>query len=125
MLSYFICPESDIAQLLSIYLTWVPFGYIGAGLAIVYQSCLNAEGKPLQAFFLGVIHRLILLIPFAVAGAYFLTDASLFQALMLGHFSSAIYVIYLVRKRSFKKKLQVREPALLNHQPNNNLGEQL
>ena len=123
ILSYFICPASDIAQLLSIYLTWVPFGYIGAGLAIVYQSCLNAEGKPLQAFFLGVIHRLVILIPFAVAGAFFLTDASLFQALMLGHFSAAIYVIYLFRKRNFKSQVQVVVPALLDSQQINNLGK--
>ena len=55
MLSYFICPEGEVAELLAIYLTWLPLGYIGAGFAIVYQSCLNAEGKPIQACSLGVM----------------------------------------------------------------------
>ncbi len=126
MLSYFICPEGEVAELLTIYLTWVPFGYIGAGFAIVYQSCLNAEDKPLQACSVGVMHRLILLLPFAFIGGLMSTDSSLFQALMFGHLAAALYVIYLFRKRGFNHSdVEVQVPALPGKQQNNNLGEQL
>ena len=131
MLSYFICPEGEVAELLAVYLTWVPLGYIGAGFAIVYQSCLNAEGKPLQACAIGIMHRLVLLLPLAVVGGILSinsisTDSSLFQALMLGHFSAALYVIYLFRKRTFNHMdATVVVPELPNKQQNNNLGEQL
>jgi Na+-driven multidrug efflux pump len=128
MLSYFICPEGEVAELLTIYLTWVPFGYIGAGIAIVYQSCLNAEGKPLQACSVGIMHRLVLLLAFAFVGGLISTDSSLFQALMFGHFAAAIYVIYLFRKSKLNIINQTQNPAvpaLLNQSQSNNLGEQL
>ena len=126
VISYFICPEGEVAELLSLYLTWVPLGYIGAGFAIVYQSCLNAEGKPLQACSVGIIHRLVLLLPFAIVGGFMSTSTSLFQALMLGHLCAAIYVIYLYRKRSFHDQQQTQTiPILPNKQQNNNLGEQV
>jgi Na+-driven multidrug efflux pump len=125
VLSYFICSEGEVAQLLTIYLTWVPIGYIGAGVAIVYQSCLNAEGKPLQASSVGIMHRLILLLPLAIVGGLISTDSSLFQALMIGHLSAALYVIYLFRKRHFTNdKQDVAVPVLLNKPQNNHLGEQ-
>lgn len=104
LLSYFICAETSAAKLLVIYLTWVPIGYVGAGVAIVYQSCLNAQGKPLQAFLLGVVHRIVLLLPIVILGALMATQASLFQALMLGHLSAGLAVIYLMRKnKDFQK----------------------
>jgi len=126
MISSFICPEDEVAELLSLYLTWVPVGYVGAGFAIVYQSCLNAEGKPLQACFVGIMHRLVLLLPLAIIGAVISSHSSLFQALMLGHLCAAIYVLYLFRKRSFNHQHQkLAIPALVNKQQTNDLGEQL
>jgi hypothetical protein len=45
---------------------------------------------------------------------------------MLGHFSAALYVIYLFRKRTFNHMdATVVVPELPNKQQNNNLGEQL
>ena len=126
ILSYFICPEGEVAELLAIYLTWLPLGYIGAGFAIVYQSCLNAEGKPIQACSVGVMHRLVLLLPFAIVGSAISTSASLFQALMLGHLCAGIYVIYLFKKRAVhNQSYHAVAPVLLNKPQNNNLGEQL
>ena len=117
MISYFICPEGEVAELLSLYLTWVPLGYIGAGFAIVYQSCLNAEGKSLQACSVGIMHRLVLLLPLAMIGGIIATDSSLFQALMLGHLCAAIYVIYLYRRRRVNNQHKtIAMPALLNKQ---------
>ena len=126
MISYFICPEGEVAELLSLYLTWVPLGYIGAGFAIVYQSCLNAEGKPLQACSVGIIHRLVLLLPFAIVGGFMSTSTSLFQALMLGHLCAAIYVIYLYRRRRVNSQHKtISIPFLLNKQASDDIGEQV
>lgn len=127
MLSYFICPEGAVAELLTLYLTWVPFGYIGAGLVIVYQSCLNAEGRPWQALSLGVIHRIILLLPCTFIGAVFLTEISLFQALMLGHLAGGIYVVYIFYRRNKLAKATSTNRQMnnhLSHQQSNTLGEQ-
>jgi Na+-driven multidrug efflux pump len=99
LLSYFICPEGSVAQLITNFLIWVPIGYIGAGCAIVYQSCLNSEGKTLQASFIGITHRLLLLLPIAFIGASIASENSFFQAIMLGHLVSGLYVIYLFKKR--------------------------
>ena len=99
LLSYFICPESAVARLITDFLIWVPIGYIGAGCAIVYQSCLNSEGKTLQASSVGIVHRLLLLLPIAFIGALIASENSFFQAIMLGHLSSGLYVIYLFKKR--------------------------
>ena len=47
------------------YLTWLPWGYIGAGCVIVYQATLNAKDKVTNARLLDIIHRLVLIIPLA------------------------------------------------------------
>ncbi|MFT5757592.1 MAG: Na+-driven multidrug efflux pump [Alteromonadaceae bacterium] len=100
LLSSFICAEGAVAQLITNFLTWVPIGYIGAGCAIVYQSCLNSEGKTLQASFIGITHKLLLLLPIAYIGASIASENSFFQAIMLGHLVSGLYVIYLFKKRT-------------------------
>ena len=93
----------------------MPLGYIGAGFAIVYQSCLNAEGKSLQACSVGIMHRLVLLLPLAILGGIVATDSSLFQALMLGHLCAAIYVICLFRIRRVNSQHKtISTPVLLN-----------
>jgi len=122
LLSYFICPEGPVAQLTTNFLTWVPIGYIGAGCAIVYQSCLNSEGKTLQASFIGIAHRLLLLLPIAFIGAFIASENSFFQAIMIGHLISGLYVIYLFKKRKAveNNKAQLSAvPALLKTNWNN------
>jgi len=99
LLSYFICSESAVAQIITNFLIWVPIGYVGAGCAIVYQSCLNSEGKTVQASTIGIVHRLLFLLPISFIGAMLLGENSFFQAIMLGHLCSGLYVIYLFRKR--------------------------
>jgi len=99
ILSYFICSETSVARFISSYLTWVPLGYIGAGCAIVYQSCLNSEGETLIASTIGIIHRLLLLLPLALFGAVINTENSFFQAIMFGHLLSGGYVVYLFKNR--------------------------
>lgn len=99
LLSYFICSETSVAKLISDYLIWVPIGYIGAGCAIVYQSCLNSEGKTLSASTIGIAHRFLFLLPIALLGAFIDTENSFFQAIMFGHLISGAYVMYLFKKR--------------------------
>ncbi|MCJ8321983.1 MAG: MATE family efflux transporter [Colwellia sp.] len=119
MLSYFVCSETSVARFISSYLTWVPLGYIGAGCAIVYQSCLNSEGKTLIASTIGITHRLLFLLPMALLGTVIDTENSFFQAIMFGHLLSGGYVIYLFKKQKSPalppQKVQDALP-LTNHQ---------
>ena len=94
-----LCPHDSVTIHLKHYLTWLPWGYIGAGCVIVYQSTLNAKDKAIKASVLGIIHRLVLLIPLAWLG---INDGeySLYPALMLGHLFAGVCVLYLFRKAS-------------------------
>lgn len=98
-----LCPHDSVTIHLKHYLTWLPWGYIGAGCVIVYQSTLNAKDKAITASVLGIMHRLILLIPLAWFG---LNDGeySLYPALMLAHLSSGFCVLYLFRRVSIINK---------------------
>jgi len=102
ILSYFICSETSVAMFISNYLIWVPLGYVGAGCAIVYQSCLNSEGKTLIASIIGITHRLLFLLPLALLGAFVNTENSFFQAIMFGHLLSGGFVIYLYKNRKLR-----------------------
>ncbi|WP_019030090.1 MATE family efflux transporter [Colwellia piezophila] len=94
-----LCPHDSVTIHLKHYLTWLPWGYIGAGCVIVYQSTLNAKDKAINATVLGIVHRLILLIPLAWFG-FNDGEYSLYPALMLGHLFAGGYVLYLFRKTS-------------------------
>jgi Na+-driven multidrug efflux pump len=98
-----LCPHDSVTIHLKHYLTWLPWGYIGAGCVIVYQSTLNAKDKAITASVLGIMHRLILLIPLAWFG---LNDGeySLYPALMLAHLFSGFCVLYLFRRVSIINK---------------------
>jgi len=97
-----LCPHDTVAIHLKHYLTWLPWGYIGAGCVIVYQSTLNAKDKVINASVLGIVHRLVLLIPLAWFG---LNDGeySLYPLLMVGHLLSGIFVLYLFKAMTINK----------------------
>ncbi|WP_057831632.1 MATE family efflux transporter [Colwellia sp. TT2012] len=97
-----LCPHDSVTIHLKHYLTWLPWGYIGAGCVIVYQSTLNAKDKAINASVLGIIHRLLLLIPLAWFG-FSDGEYSLYPALMLGHLFAGVSVLYLFRKASIIK----------------------
>ena len=97
-----LCSHDSVIVHLKHYLTWLPWGYIGAGCVIVYQSTLNAKDKVISASFLSVIHRLVLLIPLAWFG-FNDNEFSLYPALMLAHLLGGTYVIYLFRKLNMVK----------------------
>ena len=99
-----ICPQEEIVWHLKAYLSWVPWGYLGAGCAIVYQSCLNAEGKPAQASMVGIMHRLVFLLPLTFIGAMLANEQSFYQGIMLGHLSAGLYVFYLFYKKHIQNK---------------------
>ncbi|PKG82054.1 hypothetical protein CXF85_14150 [Colwellia sp. 75C3] len=92
-----LCPHDSVTVHLKHYLTWLPWGYIGAGCVIVYQATLNAKDKVINASLLGIIHRLVLVIPLAWFG-FNDSEYSLYPALMLAHLFAGICVIYLFRK---------------------------
>ncbi len=88
-----LCPHDNVAIHLKHFLTWLPWGYIGAGCVIVYQSTLNAKDQVIKATALGILHRFILLISCAYLG--FSTDEYfLYPSLMLAHLIAGLVVIY-------------------------------
>ena len=103
-LSSFICPHDVIASHLRTYLHWVPWGYGAAGIAIVFQSCLNAKNQTIQATFIGIAHRLIAVLPLTILGAVFFGEFGFYQGMMIGHLLAIIPVIYLLRRYGFIDK---------------------
>jgi len=97
-LSSFVCPHEAIAQHLDNYLKWVPWGYAAAGIAIVFQSCLNAKKKTLQATFLALCHRILFILPLATIGAVSFGDDGFYQGLLLGHLGAVIPVLFLLNR---------------------------
>ena len=95
LLSGFICPQDQIAMHIEHYLLWVPWGYLGAACAIVYQSCLNAEGKSWQATKVAIYHRLLLLLPFTFIGSLWQNPASFYQGMLVAHCCAGFMVLYL------------------------------
>ncbi|QBG37641.1 MATE family efflux transporter [Litorilituus sediminis] len=103
LLSVWICPQDEVSKHLENYLMWLPWGYLGTGCALVYQSCLNAKGKVLQATILAVSHRIILLLPLAFIGVQIDINIGIFQGLMLGHLGAGILSLLLFYKHLQKK----------------------
>ena len=109
-----LCPQESVVGHLKNYLTWVPLGYLGAGCAIVYQSCLNAKGKVASATAVVVMHRIVLLLPLSFFGIYMENEVGFFQGLMLGHIGAGLCVLYffLNVKRKQKNKFSEAEVEL-------------
>ncbi|WP_448548761.1 MATE family efflux transporter [Thalassotalea fusca] len=103
-LSSFVCPHEAIAQHLDNYLNWVPWGYATAGIVIVFQSCLNAKKKALQATLLAISHRLLFILPLAAIGALTFSDVGFYQGLFLGHLAAIIPVIFLLSRFGYLRK---------------------
>jgi len=92
-----LCPHDSVSIHLKHFLTWLPWGYIGAGCVIVYQSTLNAKDKVIDASILGISHRLVLIVPLAWLG-FNDGEFSLYPALMLAHLLAGICVFYIFMK---------------------------
>jgi len=97
-----LCPHDSVTIHLKHYLTWLPWGYLGAGCVIVYQSTLNAKDKVINATTLGIVHRLVLIIPIAWLGLNG-SEYSFYPALMLAHLLAGLAVFYLYTNGSYLK----------------------
>jgi len=84
-LSAFLCSQSTVASYISRYFVWVSWGYLSIGCVMVYQSCLNAKGKSMQALVLGTLHRIVLLLPFAYLGSVYALKNDFYQGMLFGH----------------------------------------
>lgn len=109
-----LCPHDSVSIHLKNFLTWLPWGYIGAGCVIVYQSTLNAKDKVIEASLLGLVHRLIILIPLAWLG-FNVSEFSLYPALMVAHFAAGIMVFYMFKKNKGKvvSKIESQQKAAI------------
>ena len=84
-LSNFLCSQDTVVNYISRYFIWVSWGYLSIGCIMVYQSCLNAKGKTIQALILGVSHRMVFLLLFAYIGSVFSLQKDLYQGILFGH----------------------------------------
>jgi Na+-driven multidrug efflux pump len=113
--SSLLCPHDGVTKHLSYYLVWLPWGYVGAACAIVYQSTLNAKDKVISATLLGIFHRLILVLPLAWFGMS-LGEFDLYPSLMFAHLlvgGLVIYIFILNNRKSDEIKTSA-EPFELN-----------
>ncbi|WP_160173521.1 MATE family efflux transporter [Thalassotalea sp. ND16A] len=92
-LSTTLCSQDTVASYITRYFTWVSWGYLSIGCIMVYQSCLNAKGKALQALILGVFHRIVLLLPLAYIGSIYVLKDGYYQGMLFGHVTNASIAI--------------------------------
>jgi len=84
-LSKMLCSQDTVSNYINRYFIWVSWGYLSIGCIMVYQSCLNAKGKTLQALTLGVCHRIVFLLSFAYLGSLFTLEEDFYQGMLFGH----------------------------------------
>lgn len=92
--SAWLTQDMYMQQSLHTYLIWVPISFIGAGSTMVAISLLNIIGKAGYATMLGIMHRLVLIIPLAATGAIFWGIDGIFMALLVGHSLALVLAIY-------------------------------
>lgn len=120
-LARILCPQTGVLAHLENYFIWVPWGYAAAGCAIVYQSCLNAKGKTIQAIFIAIAHRIILLLPLTTFGSMMSPSKGLFQGMLLGHIGVGLLVLLMFKlsnKQSDNKPIPLSETNHENWQAN-------
>ncbi len=110
-LSSFLCPHHAISMNLESYLNWVPWGYGAAGIAIVFQSCLNAKNLTVLATLITLCHRIIFVLPLSALGAFAFNELGFYQGLMLGHLSAIIPVFFVLHRFGYINK---QHQSLLN-----------
>lgn len=84
-LSTIFNPQGTVADYISRYFVWVSWGYLSMGCIMVYQSCLNAKGKTIQALVLGLCHRIVFLLLFAYIGSLYALKEDFYQGMLFGH----------------------------------------
>lgn len=89
--------EASVAQILALFLWFVPLGYGLQGWIILTSSAFNALHLPKQALFVNVIRLFVTLVPFAyvgnmLAGLTGLFIATLIANLLAGIFSYAWFI---------------------------------
>jgi len=84
-LSEALCAQDTVANYISRYFVWVSWGYVSVGCIMVYQSCLNAKGKTIQALILGIFHRIVFLLSFAYLGSIYTLQEDYYQGMLFGH----------------------------------------
>lgn len=92
--SEWLTQDTYLQQSLNTYLIWVPVSFIGAGSVMVTISLLNIIGKAGYATMLGIMHRILLLIPLAVTGAALWGINGIFMALFIGHSLALVLAMY-------------------------------
>jgi len=92
-LSTMLCSQDSVANYINRYFIWVSWGYLSMGCIMVYQSCLNAKGKTLQALILGVSHRIVFLLSFAYIGALITLDEDFYHGMLYGHVTNITITI--------------------------------
>lgn len=92
-LSTILNPQDTVANHISRYFVWVSWGYLSMGCIMVYQSCLNAKSKSIQALFLGICHRVVFLLLFAYIGSIYTLKEDFYQGMLFGHVINVVNTI--------------------------------
>jgi Na+-driven multidrug efflux pump len=100
-----LCPDCEQVKMIKSYLALLPFSYAALGLAVLYPSCLNAIGRPKQALFKLVFHRLVLIPLFVLVGYLSGLQNNIYYALFFAHMAAGLFVLLHFR-RSLKPKKQ-------------------
>jgi putative MATE family efflux protein len=103
---YFISPwimdlfisDTEIKTIGVKYLTLVPITYGLYGIRIIASSFFNAIGKPFQATFIGVVHFIILFIPFVYLGNHLSGISGIFIGHCLTYIMIGIISICMMKK---------------------------
>jgi len=108
-----LCPTCEQVKMIKNYLTILPFSYIALGMAVLYPSCLNAIGRPKQALFTLVFHRIILIPVFVLLAFITGQQNNLYYALFFAHIAAGLYV-FLHFKKSMTPASQSDAAVKLN-----------
>jgi len=92
-LSTMLCSQDTVANFINRYFIWVSWGYLSIGCIMVYQSCLNAKGKTIQALVIGISHRIVFLLLFAYIGSIYVLQEDFYQGMLFGHVINAANTI--------------------------------
>lgn len=93
-----LCPNCEQVKMIKNYLALLPFGYIALGMVVLYPSCLNAIGKPNQAFITLILHRMVLIPIFVLLAFFSGQQNNMYFALFFAHIAAGLFVFIHFKK---------------------------
>lgn len=101
--------ESEVRQLIQLFLMIVPLGYGMQGIVILTNSSLNAMHRPMSALALSIVRLFVFFVPISIAGSYLFGLKGLYWGTVLANIAMAIvsFVVFNNTVKVFKKASSV------------------